>query len=878
MLESYSKHATLINNCYPVKEGEAKPKSSELSYLVFYASSRPVKLTKVGLFLEKKVKYDVYKGRHQSNKISLEIIKALIEACHRDLNLFSKNVVKIIDMVLDTKDISMIDSACQVFVVFTKYHEGSTLGVDSELTKDYELLLKKFADFCNYRSTDDTLTLKMRYIGQRGLQAAARSSALQASNYKSQVELIISPLINTLSTSKNPANALAQSPDEDMDNQQSATQNETLNVHSVDILAAKTTSLLLKRSNAVGVKLVLGPLFAFMDSHKLWWPPQFGVSMMELALDSLQPQYRYLLISEVLQQLELLSHNNKMTVDVNKFACLVSMLDTMLNANVPLVGVSVLEVLNSLFNYLVRSVKDFKAFTLVETNNINNREATSMEFTIQNGLVHSIGGLASQTYYLNQLNDIAGYVISKMKVGHHHPKDSTQTAEEESDGAMDGLPAQEYRSIALHCLNAVITTSSSTNESEGNDDEYGKSSTMIEPTAPVFSNIISLDAWFSALGLLTDPCQETRVEFANTLVHYFESTCAEEEATIDIYPKHTMNQHGDVMLVNALHQAIVDWVQLPNIKAEDIHAMYHILTALTKKFGADETIKAVPLIFKVQDLVQFSTTSIQGTARQNAIAALVIEWLMMTGRFYRIDSLIHYADELREGRIQSNQYSAIFMDSNSTRWDNNQPTTTMTTSSSSSVHSKNDVASIDKLDSSIINRETSLEADTINIIPVDKFVDRPTVIDILSKDGPLRDEEDTEGTELENKLKAIWGNESHIALSATVTTAAGHHDRSFRIRTSRNLSDLKAKLATSWALSDVSHIDPDTNKKQMIRVENLKEALNGGLLAAASAASAATANNTTGIAFTNKADELPSDINTLLQALSQQGSTNSPPL
>lgn len=62
---SYVKHATLINNCYPEKEGEKGPRSSELSYLVFYASSRPVKLTKVGLFLEKKVERDAARNRKQ---------------------------------------------------------------------------------------------------------------------------------------------------------------------------------------------------------------------------------------------------------------------------------------------------------------------------------------------------------------------------------------------------------------------------------------------------------------------------------------------------------------------------------------------------------------------------------------------------------------------------------------------------------------------------------------------------------------------------------------------------------------------------------------------------------------------------------------------
>jgi hypothetical protein len=136
----YTKHAHLINNCYPVKEGESGPKSSELSYLTFYASSRPAKLTKVGTFLEKKVERDIAKGRKQlslnhlslsihtpfvahlieatshiwyrNNQVSLDIIKALIQSCHRDLNLFSKYVVDILEMILGTRDLDLIDIAC----------------------------------------------------------------------------------------------------------------------------------------------------------------------------------------------------------------------------------------------------------------------------------------------------------------------------------------------------------------------------------------------------------------------------------------------------------------------------------------------------------------------------------------------------------------------------------------------------------------------------------------------------------------------------------------------------------------------------------------------------------------------------------------------
>ncbi|KAF1799907.1 hypothetical protein FB192DRAFT_1423489 [Mucor lusitanicus] len=667
-------------------------------------------------------------SKYKNNQVTLEIIKALIEACHRDLNLFSKYVVKIIDMMLETKEIEVIDLACQVFVIFTNYHDGSTLGVDAELTKDYELLLKKFAGFCSYDNADDTLKLQTRYIGQRALQAAVTSTALQASDFKVQLDLILSPLINALSNSKNPANALAQSSNnEDVDIHQSAIGHETLNAHSVEIIAAKTTALLFSKANGVAVKLSLAPLFTFMDKHEKWWPAHFAVSMMELALDSLQPQYRYLLVSEILQQLEAVkSATNADQYKIEKHASLVSILDTILNANIPLVGISVLEVLNSLFTDLIKSVQDFKTFRDTEPASSNDTQAT-LEYAIQQGLAHSIGGLASQTYYLNQLNDITGYIISKLRVGNN----ALET--------IDGLPIQEYRNVVLKCLD-LVTTASSTKESQKEDSESSNENT------PVYNHTVTLDAWIPALGLLTEKTPETRVNFAVTLVHYLEAT-SENEIAIEPYPK----------------------------------------------------------------------TVIQHTARQRAVAAIVVEWLSMVGEFYRIDSLVQYADVLKSERIRLNEYSPVFLEDSS------------------------DIT-IDKLE----------DLEPNNTTPVDKFADRKMVVQMLSKDGPLRDEDDTEGTDLEAKLMIEWGSDDYV-----------NHDRSYRIRTSRNLNDLKAKLATPWANTEVARNEP--GKKQTIRVENLKEALIG---------QTQQQNDTNGLqslttaCLTKRPNETVADMSSLLQSLS----------
>lgn len=60
------KHQVLVLKCYPrTSKGavDVKPNSSELSYLLFYATSRKTKIQKVGEFLEKRTASDVWRLR-----------------------------------------------------------------------------------------------------------------------------------------------------------------------------------------------------------------------------------------------------------------------------------------------------------------------------------------------------------------------------------------------------------------------------------------------------------------------------------------------------------------------------------------------------------------------------------------------------------------------------------------------------------------------------------------------------------------------------------------------------------------------------------------------------------------------------------------------
>ena len=76
------KHQKLILQCYPPGKGvDKKPNPSELSYLLYYASTRRVKLEKVVTFLDRKTTSDVKHNRAGNLQVTLTIISSLIEEC-----------------------------------------------------------------------------------------------------------------------------------------------------------------------------------------------------------------------------------------------------------------------------------------------------------------------------------------------------------------------------------------------------------------------------------------------------------------------------------------------------------------------------------------------------------------------------------------------------------------------------------------------------------------------------------------------------------------------------------------------------------------------------------------------------------------------------
>ncbi|KAF2455937.1 hypothetical protein BDY21DRAFT_323775 [Lineolata rhizophorae] len=184
------KHQVLILKCYPKFQKnnvEVKPNGSELSYLLYYASTRRSKLQKVGDFLDKRTASDVWNNRIGNVQVTLQIVKALIEKTPRDLPLYAAAVVRILRTILRSDDVTMVELSVPTFETFASHQDPATLAADQDYIRQYEDIVRHYAA-CADRDTPiqtkapltPPVAVRFRKAGLQAIKSVASSEALNS--------------------------------------------------------------------------------------------------------------------------------------------------------------------------------------------------------------------------------------------------------------------------------------------------------------------------------------------------------------------------------------------------------------------------------------------------------------------------------------------------------------------------------------------------------------------------------------------------------------------------------------------------------------------------------------------------------------------------
>ncbi|KAI0393806.1 hypothetical protein F5Y17DRAFT_430870 [Xylariaceae sp. FL0594] len=202
------KHQVLVLKCYPrTSKGavDIKPNSSELSYLLFYATSRRSKIQKIGQFLEKKTASDVWRLRIGNVQVTLQILAALIEKSPKDLPLFAQNVLRILGTILRSDDITMVEASLPTFKTFCEHHDASSLFADQAYLHQYEEVVRAYAACASTRTTpgkgtpSKPVALRWRNAGLQAVQSIASSDALSSPSGR-QIDVVVPIILENLWT------------------------------------------------------------------------------------------------------------------------------------------------------------------------------------------------------------------------------------------------------------------------------------------------------------------------------------------------------------------------------------------------------------------------------------------------------------------------------------------------------------------------------------------------------------------------------------------------------------------------------------------------------------------------------------------------------
>ncbi|QDS73640.1 hypothetical protein FKW77_002267 [Venturia effusa] len=183
---------------------EVKPNSSELSYLLYYASTRRSKLQKVGDFLDKRTTSDVWKGRIGNVQVTLQILKALIEKTPRDLPLYASALLRIFRTILQSNDVTMIEETVPAFETFCAYQDPANLSADQDFLRQYERIICMYASCASKDTPIQAKTAKtvpvlirFRKAGLEAIKAIARTEILNSETSK-QLSIIIPAILENI--------------------------------------------------------------------------------------------------------------------------------------------------------------------------------------------------------------------------------------------------------------------------------------------------------------------------------------------------------------------------------------------------------------------------------------------------------------------------------------------------------------------------------------------------------------------------------------------------------------------------------------------------------------------------------------------------------
>lgn len=427
---------------------------------------------------------------YRNVQVTLQILTALIEKSPKDLPLIAPCVLKILDQILRSNDITLVESSLPTFEAFCEHHDAPSLLADQTYLRQYETIVRQYASLASTRSSpgkvqpSKPVSMRWRNTGLQAIMSVASSDALSSISTR-QYDVIVPMILENLWTDneeflevllhraqmdeKVDVNGLLKrrtsvgtvhTADTAGDTNPIALSGSALDVdklaeEDIGVLAMQCLKQIFVVPNRSQIYLATLALLKFIEERVSQGEvlvkthsgsgkdSGWAIKMFSLVSQWAPVQERYTILVTTLDNLV-----KRPLVDENlqQHNVLAAMLGSLLRSDVNLIGLSVKDVLLNLINHMRKLVQMPGDPNTMRSDGPGSgqsdlRSPTTLQFAEQAERISSqrkellarlqrcIGDLATHVYYADQISDMISTILQKLR-----PSRSGNTANNSPQG------------------------------------------------------------------------------------------------------------------------------------------------------------------------------------------------------------------------------------------------------------------------------------------------------------------------------------------------------------------------------------------------------------------------------------------------------------
>lgn len=400
--------------------------------------------------------------------MTLQILSALIEKLPRELPLYGHSVLNVLETVLNSHDIAMVEETLQTFETFCSHQDLAVLAAEQRYATQYESIVRSYAEFASSQSSAISATtsvpIKMRWknTGLKAIKSMVSSEGLSADGGK-QLACIMPVILENIydggeelldSLHRKVQNNEKTTPDQTRRRRASTVSVRTVDTAEGNIAEASGTTadadkaaelevrllaikclerIFVVSSNRPQIRTAAGLVLQFIvnrdgTNNSETMPHDLGKwasSLMDIITKWCPVQDRFIILFTAVEILRGISADEQ---PISQQIVMASLIDSLLKSPVNMIGLSVIDVLVGFVQHILRLLQaplqssqstqtDTTAPMDSSTNAATQQDPmlTAEHLKLASLLKQCIADLATHTYYADQISDMVRTLLRRIR-------------------------------------------------------------------------------------------------------------------------------------------------------------------------------------------------------------------------------------------------------------------------------------------------------------------------------------------------------------------------------------------------------------------------------------------------------------------------------